>query len=443
LTDQSKLSLRSLTIHRYEQFLNCPRIEFSSDDNLILGINGSGKTSLLRLLAAVLRWNYDAILGQPFDVEFEQVLEVEPDRVVSIIGRVQFQQPAPDRRGARSTYEGFSARLDIQQSDGAFEIDVRDSLLHVQVKDLLEDRKLVKKWRAKGLPADLRTEGTPVARWLAILASLEISGLGMWDLDERTVGTFVIHETDVDFTRLTEQLPYDYEIEGKYDEQGNSTGRFPGESEFRQWYPLLDNVLAAAEQLQNSQTYLPPVTYRRDSDPERMLDMNSVLTALDAETIGFRLKIEQTQSIGERTLFEGKGVEIRVRFASGTEVIDSRLTFGQKRLITIALGALLCGGSPLLVDEIDNGLHPGLVEKVLGLIRGRQTFIASHNKLVVDLLDYESPEDICRTIHICRRNQDGTQTLVALSDDQVREVFEKIEVRLMNPSDVLQREGLW
>lgn len=60
MTDQSKLSLRSLTIHRYEQFVNCPRIELSPDDNLILGINGSGKTSLLRLLAAVLRWNYDA-----------------------------------------------------------------------------------------------------------------------------------------------------------------------------------------------------------------------------------------------------------------------------------------------------------------------------------------------------------------------------------------------
>ena len=63
--------------------------------------------------------------------------------------------------------------------------------------------------------------------------------------------------------------------------------------------------------------------------------------------------------------------------------------------------------------------------------------------LVVDLLDYESSEDMRRTIHVCRREPDGTQRLIELSDDQVREVFEKIEVGIMHPSDVLLQEGLW
>jgi len=44
-------SLRWLQIHRYEQF-DPVRIEFSGQENLILGINGAGKTRLLRLIRA-------------------------------------------------------------------------------------------------------------------------------------------------------------------------------------------------------------------------------------------------------------------------------------------------------------------------------------------------------------------------------------------------------
>jgi hypothetical protein len=253
-----------------------------------------------------------------------------------------------------------------------------------------------------------------------------------------------VRETEIDFAWLTEHIPYGFRIHWRDGRPAVwSFRKLPSELEDRQWEPLVMEIIIRASERQSEQAYLPPVKYERDAAKGGWYDLRAVPIALDAHSISFRLKIEKSTSMGDQLDVEGEGIEIRVRFASGTEVIDSRFTFGQKRLITIALGALLCGGSPLLVDEIDNGLHPGLVEKVLGLIRGRQTFIASHNKLVVDLLDYESPEDIGRTIHICQRNQDGTQSLVALSDEQVREVFEKIEVGLMNPSDVLQREGLW
>lgn len=428
MSDQSKLSLRSLTIHRYEQFRNCPRIELSPDDNLILGINGSGKTSLLRLLAAVLRWNYDALLGQPFDVEFEQVLEQDDATATSIKGKVQYQpalrgteQPLPDWRGALSKYDGFEAYFDISSSERAYVIEVRNSRFHVK-----QD-------------GEVLIGDEPVESLLADLLS-NIRDFALLPLWNCTRHTFLIRETDIDFIELTTHIPYDFLIDrrpGRPVPPALNLGF--SKPEYQQWRSLVRMLIAGIRDERGKEKYLPPITYGRDTATE----LNAMLMALDAESISFRLKIEQTQSFSDEVTFEGQGVEIGVRFSSGTEVIDSRLTFGQKRLITIALGALLCGGSPLLVDELDNGLHPGLVEKVLGLIRGRQTFIASHNKLVVDLLDYESPEDMRCTIHVCRRNQDGTQSLVALSDEQVREVFEKIEVGIMNPSDVLLQEGLW
>jgi energy-coupling factor transporter ATP-binding protein EcfA2 len=445
LPASAKLSLRSLTIHRYEQFRDCPRVELSPDDNLILGINGSGKTSLLRLLAAVLRWNYDALLGQPFDIEFEQVLEVDgADTRVSIEGQVRYQPAQPavkqqsqGRRVVRSKYEGFKAQFDIHHNRGSrCTVRVDEETMHVMVEGSQEQPAATStsSWIAGGFASMMKAlveSDDPLVGDLLVRA--------VYDLDDVVSSTFVVRETDIDFAQLTEHISYRYSLFSIVDREA-----LP-EVEIRQWFPLLVAVVAGAAERQKDHGYFAPVAYERDAQASFWphWDMRALLAALDAQSISFRPEIQKTEKTNEGARLEGKGVEIRVRFPSGTEIIDAGLTFGQKRLITIALGALSCGGSPLLVDEIDNGLHPGLLEKTLELIRGRQTFIASHNKLVVDLLDYDSPEDICRTIHICRRNPDGTQSLVALSDDQVHEVFEKIEVGIMNPSDVLLREGLW
>jgi energy-coupling factor transporter ATP-binding protein EcfA2 len=430
LTESSKLWLRSLTIHRYEQFRDCPRVEFSPDDNLILGVNGSGKTSLLRLLAAVLRWNYDALLGQPFDIEFEQVFDGVADTSVSIKGRVQNQpslpavkQQSPRRSGVRSKYDGFLAHFELRTRDSKIDVEVRDSVLRVaQDSDELGDGRPVESWLGYDIEAELRRSET----------------LGLsWHCD----AVFVVRENEFDFLQLTEEIPYHYLIPLDDDEMESLEPLdIP---EHRQWDSLLRRLVGErAAGGADVQAYLLPRTCNLDDDDPNF-DVNPVLQVLDAESMSYRLKIQKTQSMNDRIAFEGKGIEIRVRFPSGTEVIDSLLTFGQKRLLTIALGALFCGGSPLLVDEIDNGLHPGLLEKTLELIGGRQTFIASHNKLVIDLLNYENPEDMRRTIHVCRRHPDGTQHLIELSDEQVREVFEKVAVGIMNPSDVLLREGLW
>ncbi|HEY0137064.1 MAG TPA: AAA family ATPase, partial [Nannocystis sp.] len=99
--------------------------------------------------------------------------------------------------------------------------------------------------------------------------------------------------------------------------------------------------------------------------------------------------------------------------------------------------------SPILIDEVDNGLHPRLVETLLQLLAGRQSFLASHNKIVIDYTNFDGPEDVRRKIHIVQRAKDGRQSVLVLDDETARAVYDKIEVAIQSPSDVLLAEGLW
>jgi len=71
---------------------------------------------------------------------------------------------------------------------------------------------------------------------------------------------------------------------------------------------------------------------------------------------------------------------VRLKFTSGAECTDNGLTFGQRRFLMS---------------------YPALIEAVLNLMSDRQSFFTSHNKLVIDDINYDSAEAIRRKIHIC------------------------------------------
>jgi hypothetical protein len=163
-----------------------------------------------------------------------------------------------------------------------------------------------------------------------------------------------------------------------------------------------------------------------------------LLSALGAESLALRPKVVQANGV-----LHCKGFEVRLKFTSGAEYTDSGLTFGQRRFLLMALLLIFRPSFPAFIDEIDNGLHPRLVEAALNLLSERQSFFTSHNKIVVDYINYDSADDIRRKIHICRRDATGRQTVDTISESHAQEVYEKVAVGIMHPSDVLLVEGLW
>ncbi|HEY0137834.1 MAG TPA: AAA family ATPase, partial [Nannocystis sp.] len=190
--------LRRLKIHRYEQFVDVPWIEFSPHENLILGINGAGKTSLLKLIHAVLTFDYRKLLAQDFDVEFELAYPASSplQGTVEVSGRVlRTAQVLTDEalRHPESMDDLNQLEADMEARSGAHRLNF--TVLREQATLALDGRDVPvsrKPPRGRVLPwEDARVGGGPTM--LALLPSF--SG-------------FFVRESDDDFRALVDDVEF-------------------------------------------------------------------------------------------------------------------------------------------------------------------------------------------------------------------------------------------
>lgn len=399
--------LRRLKIHRYEQFEDVPWIEFSPDQNLILGINGAGKTSLLKLLRAVLSFDYGPLLDKrDFSLELEAQIPVmarrrEPflaDVRAKIEHKASAQSVESDADLDEMRRSGEGARL-----RGEIDIVVDGELQHLKFGGVGEKDHVAATGGLIPVLVDLGDHG---------FAYVNSSGA-------------MISEDTTQFRKLTAEIEY------ALGEAGKVEMPLGEDFDLLRQARVFVSLLARLEEDERKEGLC--------LDRRSQTGWSGVLNPLLADALVVRPRIIREQA----KRLECRGLELRVQFRSGVEVVDSELTFGQRRYLAMALALLSSPGRPIFIDEIDNGLHPRLVEAVLGMLPGRQSFLASHNKLVVDYLNYDSADDVRRKIHICRRDGAGKQTVGMLDEATVQDVFEKISVGVMHPSDVLLAEGLW
>lgn len=418
--------LKRLKIHRYEQFVDVPWIEFSPHENVILGINGAGKTRLLALLEAVLSFDYRAFLRDEIDVEFELAyayygLEggtvTARGRVICRGGKASaLAQPGHSPRlGADDGATHLSSKLEMRGVDSVVTMEING----LEVVVHLDGAVVNETWRVlpgRAWPFGKGELGRELSPFFPAIEALHIS------------------PDDREFIRLTEAAKYTLGARDLQISVDVDTG-----SEVSIIFGLMQNWARLSAHERESGLHLD----RNSSQATEGLSSREVLPGLLDAIAGRSLTVRPQIVRESASTLECEGVELRLRFTSGVEVRDSGLTFGQRRFLMIALLVLFDELSPLMIDEVDNGLHPRLLESVFKLLPGRQSFLVSHNKSVVDLLNYESAEDLRQRIHVCRRDEAGNQTVDTLDEATAQEVFEKISVGIMHPSDVLLVEGLW
>jgi len=91
------LKLRWLRIERFKNVLPGTKIEFSDGFNVLLGQNGTGKTTLLELISSVVRCDFGKLQGEDFAIEYEMAAGEVVIRV-SLRNRRQEVSDLPGRR---------------------------------------------------------------------------------------------------------------------------------------------------------------------------------------------------------------------------------------------------------------------------------------------------------------------------------------------------------
>ena len=104
---------------------------------------------------------------------------------------------------------------------------------------------------------------------------------------------------------------------------------------------------------------------------------------------------------------------------SSTTYDASLLSDGTLRVLAIAAAILSARGALVVIEEIDNGVHPSRAGRLLNQMsriakeRNLRVLISSHNPALLDAL----PDDAVPNVVFCYRSpQDGTSRLVRLTD---------------------------
>jgi len=422
-------TLRWLQIHRYEQF-DPVRIEFSAHENLILGVNGAGKTRLLKLLRAVLSMDFSELRAQHFDVEFELLTSRarNAESAVIIRGRVQDEavdiSEGPDGLTGSMPRQGVSlaAMLTFETEDAKFTCKLKNGEMTIRESGGVFEEVVSYYGDGSLLPIFPRSHTGEAARKIVNIY--------------RTCGSAFVSEADQEFQFLTRDVEYSVTttVDSQHREKRFSINPAPWLNRLlsHDLFPLILRVVTRMESDSGS-TGLPTFP------PDGAELLPQLCGAIRAEHVRYFPKI--VREMGD--LIEGRGLGLRVRFLDGAEVADSELTFGQRRFLYAGLMLMAHPNAPFLMDEVDNGLHPRLVETLLNLLAGRQLFLASHNKLIIDYTNFDGPEDVRKKIHVVERGDDGRQTVHNFDDETARTVYEKIAVAIQSPSEVLLAEGLW
>lgn len=417
-----------LHIHQYEQFDDV-RIRFSQRENLILGVNGAGKTRLLRLIQAVLSLDFGELSSQAFDVEFELRTVaagiIDADEL-SVTGRAT-NAPRATQNGVESSPFGppmdLTASIYYRSAETRIRTDVRGdeiSYYHGDSSDIVEKTLLPRRGTLKPSWGDLQDPNFREAVQ-KIYPRCEANYLGESDREFRALSQ------DISFISDGPKMTIDTE-----------TGKL-GLALLWELLPLMLNLGRLAREtfkegldLAVARTLPVPVAI----EPAVF---RGVFAPLGVRTVRLIPKI--TREKGEK--FECRGIDLSVEFLDGTKISGLGLTFGQRRYLYAGIVFALHPGVPVLVDELDNGLHPGLIAALLDSWQDRQIFLVSHNTLIIDHTNFSGAGDVQDKVHIVQRAKDGRQSIMVFDEAAAQEVYDKISVAIQSPSDVLSAEGLW
>lgn len=440
------MRIKRLKINRFRNVRAGCELRFSDKTNIILGLNGTGKSTLLALVASLLADKFEDIgKGEDYDVEAEFAHKQWTIQVSSIYKAQSPNEPLlkfhelmkkDNRELAHDKSTNVKAEVSITSSnektiiryDGTATIEytiisngktvASGSVVRIQgsvdVSILLTYALVVAsiyEEKAKGLKLSKEYMKLP----LHVTASRFEEGLeALEHLTKNAKWIFSNHGSNFSVqTRGTASTAVTSGLHRKFSEDVAATTL------------AVNHTVSPALRRFTEIAHFPKATFQVE---------------LIEKTAPARSTPE-----AEETVYTFGNARIYLTRKDKSVCTHELLSRGQKRLLAFLL-YLEAHEDIAIVDELVNDLHYEWIEQCLKALPPRQALLTSQNPLLLDQLIFEDLEDVKGTFVLCYCNENRTSdemTWRNLSDEEAHLFYRAYEAGVQHVSEILRSKRLW
>lgn len=407
------MKLERLRIDKFRNVKPGSEIRFADGFNIVLGRNGTGKTTLLDLISRVVRWDFSDLEHEEFIVEF--ILRSHDSRIEASLSNVH-----RDRTNVEST---VVRTLDSNRERFAAEMRVNVLTAEkVKVYEFVNGEMLI-----DGEVQD-NTGVVSIIESLLYLAE-------------------VFYHAGFIFARaLPNRARFDESLE--LFRAAWNAGGFPG-------------TLSIWRALSTIGTTSIPLGMHAKLRERILTEPGFADFTISGEGIEFlpkvcqlmgfirsELRIDVLDRISSKEITKIKlgNMIARFFFADGGFITQDRLSYGQKRLLMFYY-YLAVNPDIVIADELVNGLHHQWITACIDEIGERQAFLTSQNPLLLDYLPFSSAEHVRKSFVLCTSELDENQKPIwswsNMSEEASHEFYSAYEVGIEHVSEILQSQGLF
>ncbi|MCU0655575.1 MAG: AAA family ATPase [Polyangiaceae bacterium] len=432
--------LKRLKIHRFRTVRPGTELVFNAGFNVLLGRNGSGKTSLLDLISRVLRADFSDLREEEFDIEWEMEWTGKSKLQAHFISK---RAPLDVDKALPRRENNPVPRLHVMASSAASEEKIE---LKVDGPSTRFHADQQQGWQ-KGASVDLflpgmfwtivRTVRAIGGNWFKHFIYYQSIGDPAYRFDE-ALETFERITESRDQARRRSSISEPIYREVSWDFPGSlSSESFTSSS------APFNPVSYVVTQPQPGQSRVPV-----ELGGSQYLRHLAEYTGLQGFSMSLAVEGSYRMSLGEgrEALWWRFGAaEFLFTEPGGVTFTHRDLSFGQKRLLAF-LYYLDANDHYVIADELVNGMHHRWIEICLNGIGQRQAFLTSQNPLLLDYIPIGSVEDARRTFLQCRTERDGDRSEFVwsnLSNEDAEDLFHDQQVGIQQIGEILRVRGLW
>lgn len=433
------LKLRRLVIHKHRIVKPGTTLVFHDGYNVLLGKNGTGKTTLLNLIAMCLSCSFAGLEEEEFSLEYE--LELSIGRLQVAVSHLR-RQAGGRKQPAERTFESeitlqFVDTVDTQGKDRSFTVNLKNGRLTVGGSKEFIPQNTIDLFESYGFFTGI------VFECMEKLENTRESG----NLD-------IYSSVYIDFVLMQNEIcsRFDESIEWLNDVLKNAR---------------VQVIKTAAKIAMPVTPYRIPLQLRlaicnrvTDESPKNLarpfiefshtgLDfLKDTVDALNYSSATLMMELQSVDrffSLTNKNEYAFGCVKLGFTKRSGQYLQIDRLSFGEKRLVGFFY-YLALNQSVLIADELANGLHHEMIERCLDAAGDRQKFLATQNPLLLDHVPLQSSEDVRRTFIRCQLVSEGESEQMVwsgLSEDEAGAFYKDYEVGIQHTNDILRLRGLW